>query len=435
MPLSSRLELPYLEPAQAQKHVTHNEALRQLDMLVQLSVQGFDQNTPPALPVTGQVFALGAAPTGDWAGQAGMLALRETSGWMFQAPQPGWSATLAGSAEQRIWDGTTWQIAAGQSQNLPGLGVNTSSDATNRLAVSAAATLLTHEGTDHRLVLNKASDTDTASLLFQSNWTGHAEMGLAGDTGFSVKVSPDGTTWTQALTLSADGQSASGAIMQAAPSDQTPGKLMQTGAFGLGGTALSLSSGDDLDAITASGFYFNPSAANTTGNHYPVSAAGALVVVYHSASEGVQSYTTNGSEGAQSYSRSLHGGGWSPWRRVFGQTSLLGGVAQSGGIPTGAVIETGSNANGNYIRWADGTQICTETSVTVAGGDTTWVFPAAFASTTRLVTFGAGRTSTNASFVSFRPPTVTSVAHNHWANNGTRLSGLGIALCAIGRWF
>lgn len=265
MPLSSRLELPYLEPAQAQKHVTHNEALRDLDMLVQMTVEGFDQNTPPALPVAGQIFALGAAPTDDWAGQAGMLALREQVGWHFVPPRAGWMATLSGSTELRVWNGSDWQSASAQSQNLDGLGVNTTSDPTNRLAVSAAATLLTHEGSDHRLTINKASGTDTASLLFQSGWVGHAEMGLAGSTGFSIKVSPDGGTWVSAL---------------------------------------------EVDPVTGS-----------------VSAQTGLEVAGHQA---------------------YHAG------------NLLGIVSQSGGLPTGAVIEQGSNANGRYVRLADGTQICTK---------------------------------------------------------------------------
>lgn len=38
---------------------------------------------------------------------------------------------------------------------------------------------------------------------------------------------------------------------------------------------------------------------------------------------------------------------------------LVGTVSQSGGVPTGAIIERGSNANGSYVRFADGTQICT----------------------------------------------------------------------------
>ncbi|MEO8640976.1 hypothetical protein [Pseudomonas sp.] len=35
----------------------------------------------------------------------------------------------------------------------------------------------------------------------------------------------------------------------------------------------------------------------------------------------------------------------------------VGTVSQSGGIPTGAIIETGSNANGFYTKWADGTMV------------------------------------------------------------------------------
>lgn len=42
----------------------------------------------------------------------------------------------------------------------------------------------------------------------------------------------------------------------------------------------------------------------------------------------------------------------------FRRENILGTVSQSGGVPTGAVVERGSNANGEYVRFADGTQIC-----------------------------------------------------------------------------
>jgi len=65
---STHLGLPYLLAAQAQKHVTHNEALRLLDAMVQLSVLDRTRTTPPASPADGtrQVVASGA--TGLWAG-------------------------------------------------------------------------------------------------------------------------------------------------------------------------------------------------------------------------------------------------------------------------------------------------------------------------------------------------------------------------------
>jgi hypothetical protein len=42
----------------------------------------------------------------------------------------------------------------------------------------------------------------------------------------------------------------------------------------------------------------------------------------------------------------------------YKKSNILGTVSQSAGIPTGAIIERGSNANGEYVRYADGTQIC-----------------------------------------------------------------------------
>lgn len=47
---SPNLLLPYLADTQAQKHVTHNDALRILDALVLLSVKTFQNNTPPGSP-------------------------------------------------------------------------------------------------------------------------------------------------------------------------------------------------------------------------------------------------------------------------------------------------------------------------------------------------------------------------------------------------
>ena len=102
---SDRLGLPYILPSQAQKHVTHNEALRRLDALVQLTVESFDALTPPPLPETGTCYALGAAPTGEWAGQGGHVAVREADGWRFVAPREGWLAWGRAEAELRVSGG------------------------------------------------------------------------------------------------------------------------------------------------------------------------------------------------------------------------------------------------------------------------------------------------------------------------------------------
>lgn len=200
---SQILSLPYLQPSQAQKHVTHNEALRRLDILVQLVIEGVDALDPPALPEDGTVWALGTGTTGAWAGQDGQLAARIDGVWEFITPQAGWQSVERGTGLLRVHDGTAWGQPPVATDNLDGVGVNTTSDTTNRLAVAADATLLSHDSAGHQLKINKAAAADTGSLLFQTGWSGRAEMGLAGDDNFAIKVSADGNNWTTALCVDA----------------------------------------------------------------------------------------------------------------------------------------------------------------------------------------------------------------------------------------
>ena len=200
--ISTHLNLPYIQPAQAQKHVTHNDAIELLDMIVQLTVQDFDAITPPTSPAEGETWALGAAPTDAWTGQAGDIASFRGGGWLFVAPQTGWQAYGVIPEQMRVYTGTLWVNSSADPsfENLAGVGVNATADATNKLSVASEAVLFNHAGASHQLKLNKASSTDTASLLFQSNWSGRAEMGLAGNDDFALKVS-DGTTWFTGLTV------------------------------------------------------------------------------------------------------------------------------------------------------------------------------------------------------------------------------------------
>lgn len=202
MPMSPNLSLPYLAPSQAQKHVTHNEALRRLDALVQLVVQSFDATQPPAAPQDGELHALGVGAVSAWAGQDGKLAWFTDNAWVFIAPSEGWRAWDAQAGQLRVHSAGSWLPVVPPLQNLDGVGIGATSDATNRLAVASDASLFSHAGADHRLTVNKATATDTASLVMQSNWSGRAELGLTGDEDFHIRVSPDGAAWTSALTLS-----------------------------------------------------------------------------------------------------------------------------------------------------------------------------------------------------------------------------------------
>ena len=193
------LNLPLILPAQAQKHVTHNEALRLLDITVQLAVRDRDLNTPPATPAEGDRYIVGPAPTGAWAGRAGQIAAFWGGVWVYVPPGDGWQARILDEAVTLVHQGGIWSLAAGFPENIPRLGINASTDATNRLAVASAATLLSHAGAGHQVKVNKAAPADTAALLFQTGFSGRAEIGLAGNDTLSIKVSPDGTAFQTAL--------------------------------------------------------------------------------------------------------------------------------------------------------------------------------------------------------------------------------------------
>ncbi len=197
------LSLPLILPAQAQKHVTHNEALAVLDLVVQLAVINRTLTTAPALPAVGDRHIVAAGATGPWAGQSGRIALYTATGWQFTAPLPGWQAHVLAEGATAVFDGVAWRTPAESPLIASRLGVSATPDATNRLAVSSPATLLNHAGAGHQLKLNKATVADTASLLFQTGFSARAEIGTAGADDFSVKVSADGAAFNTALVAAA----------------------------------------------------------------------------------------------------------------------------------------------------------------------------------------------------------------------------------------
>ena len=203
---STILSLPLILPAQAQKHVTHNEALRLLDIIVQLAVIDRTLANPP-VPAAGARYIVPAAATGAWAGNTGKIAIYEDGVWQFVTALAGWQAWVADEAAVAVFNGTTWVTQADAPLVVGQLGISATADATNRLAVSSPATLLNNAGAGHQVKVNKAAATDTASLLFQSGFSGRAEMGVIGHDDFGIKVSPDGTSFFTAMSVArADGQ-------------------------------------------------------------------------------------------------------------------------------------------------------------------------------------------------------------------------------------
>lgn len=264
-----RLSLPWLMPAQAQKHVTVNESLGRLDALVHARALSASETAQPANPAPGDAYILPADAQGeDWAHfEPGALVWFQDGAWQGAAPRAGLIVYVADASALTVHDGTQWRDTGAlitALSNLERLGVGTGADDINRFAAKLNTALWTALTTgeggsgDLRYTLNKEGPDHVLSLLLQSGWSGRAELGLIGNDDVALRVSPDGAQWIDALTVN-----------------------RETGVLSAQGKGL------------------------------------------------------------------IHRG------NMVGQTSFHGGA------PSGAVIEQGSNANGRYIRFADGAQICT----------------------------------------------------------------------------
>jgi hypothetical protein len=423
---SPRLSLPFILPSQAQKHVTHNEALTRLDIAAQLAVESIDAATPPAQPEEGQVWALGPAPTGAWAGQAGSLAAFVNEAWLFVAPGEGWRALDTSDGRLYRRAGTEWvPLAPPLLDNLDGVGINASHDSTNRLAVSAPATLLNHEGAGHQLKINKASAADTASLLFQTGFGGRAEMGTGGSDDFDVKVSADGADWVTALRLDAATGLATGAAVQQHAADATPGRLLTAGAFGWGqngaGAVPVLADLDDPAQPAGS----HAVDGTTTGPRPAGAGDGLCLSMRLGAGEIAQIFL--GAGGAALAFRTRSGGAWGAWQAVQGSHN------------TTRII----TPDGEALRTPDGTQVCRHT-LTLAAPDTAqgalftgaaetgWTYPAPFAPGTR-PTLTASATTATGVWIATRAGDAAT-GHLHAMAAASQPGAPEVTVTAVGRW-
>lgn len=107
-----RLNLPLLLAAQAQKHVTVNEALMRLDGAVNLVLQSATLATPPSAPGEGMAWAVPLGAVDAWAGKGGQVALSVNGGWVFMTPKAGWRAFVTDAGVPAIHGGTDWRLGA-----------------------------------------------------------------------------------------------------------------------------------------------------------------------------------------------------------------------------------------------------------------------------------------------------------------------------------
>lgn len=210
MDTTTNLALPLLAAAQAQKHVTHNEALLVVDALLQAAVRDKDLAAPPADPDEGDRYLVATAASGAWSGKTGRLAAWRDGGWRFFDAKAGFVVFVLDESLLYVFDGTAWTplpvgLTAVNDATLIGLG--THADAAHPFAAKLNVALWTARavgegGTgDLRVFLNKESAANTLSLLFQTAYSGRAELGLVGDDSLAIRTSPNGVAWKNAVRI------------------------------------------------------------------------------------------------------------------------------------------------------------------------------------------------------------------------------------------
>jgi hypothetical protein len=245
--------------------------------------------------------------------------------------------------------------------------------------------------------------------------TGGTMRALLSSTGYQINVPITGTAITQSAT------------------DGAAGRVLKVGDYGLGGQTPQLI-GNSIDDTGRTGFYYGYGGAHasaTSGNNPFPALNGAFAVNVTQAGVGAsgeymtQVATALGKLGAPEIlvrNRSTVASGWSPWRPL--------------------TPERGSNANGEYVRFADGTQMCISPAlstgaVTTANGEIFqssggigWPLPATFVNADYSVSVNIEGTRwatvsvQSSSSVSLRPQSPTS--------SGTSTNMRAVA---IGRWY
>ena len=122
---SPNLSLPYIMAAQSQKHVTHNEAIRSLDAIVQLAVLNRTLAAPPATPAEGNAYIVAAGASGAWSGQTARIAAFQDGAWAFYVPREGWLAWVSRFADLLQMEtrstpsapGAGWKLLARERRN------------------------------------------------------------------------------------------------------------------------------------------------------------------------------------------------------------------------------------------------------------------------------------------------------------------------------
>ena len=205
---SSNLELPFILPSQAQKHVIHNEALQILDVLVQLTAISSSKSVPPSGAKEADIYIIAKSATGVWSGHEHDIAVYRTQSWHFYTPRVGWRAYIVDQNMQIVYTGQHWVLdGPTKLQNLTLFGVNAKATPAVPVHIRAntavwSAKSISDGGSGSMVqVLEREAMTDDLGFTLKTNGVCTALLGQFGSDRFRVSVSLDGKSFLEALSV------------------------------------------------------------------------------------------------------------------------------------------------------------------------------------------------------------------------------------------
>lgn len=227
------------------------------------------------------------------------------------------------------------------------------------------------------------------------------------------------------------------ATLTTSVTDANVGRVVRIGDYGIGSTLPFLVSPNLSTDINTGNYYC------TTPTNGPVAGQDGYLSVYKASSAYFKQTFTLAGTADQIYERVAINTIWQPWRLAYSQGNVVGTVSQVSGVPTGAVIETGSNSNGRYTKYADGTMIAfaTPTNGFSASGSyltglsyytRTITLPVTFVGSYAVTVSGADDSSSGwASWATL----TQSTGNVYYYSRNSAPSTIATHYIALGRWF
>lgn len=367
-----------------------------------------------------------------------------------------WNDTTSGLLKQRSTDNLTWitkGLIADTWQKLDAeltaiSGLTSAADKVPYFTGSGTAAVATLTATGRALIDDADVPAQRATLglgtIATQNSSAVAITGgsVTGITDLTVADGGTGASTAATARTNLGLGTAATANVTTSATDTTSGRLLKVGDFGLGGAggAVVVDFNTLPESTYVNGVTGLPAILTSdTSTNGP--AAGQYFYVQHIfyvTGNCIQIAWPYRSATGSMWHRTRATGVWSAWYKVYDQSNILGTVSGTYAAPTGAIIETGTNANGRYTKFADGTMIATHTITTgnvstsfgavYSSANVTWTYPLAFVAAPAVSAGGGG----TGFWYGVSPDTASANVAAYTAVSFP--SGATAQVSAIGRW-